>query len=257
MRQLIRLLIVTGLLCALCARAEEQTLEQAANDPTASLMNVQVSNGYIADFHNLSGEDGNTVLLRSAIPFTLGEQSHIFRVSAPVITNSPILDDGLSDMTVFDLVTFDASWGRWGAGMVGLLPTGGSKRGTENWGLGPAFGFTAQQPGMLWGLFNQNIFSVASEDDREEVNVSTLQPILSVALGSGWRAGFSEMTLTYDWENTQWSSLPLGGKLSKLVKFGKLPVQFSAEYEYNFADDEFGPEHLYKFTCKFIFPGPG
>jgi len=45
------------LLLAAASRAEEgQSLDQAANDPTASLMAVQIQNIYVGDYHNLSGE---------------------------------------------------------------------------------------------------------------------------------------------------------------------------------------------------------
>ena len=37
----------------------DQALDQAANDPTASLMNVQVQDVFTGDYHNLKGESGN------------------------------------------------------------------------------------------------------------------------------------------------------------------------------------------------------
>lgn len=58
-----------------------QALDQAANDPTASLMNVQIQNIYIGDYHNLEDEDGNTILLRSAVPFKTGSLNHIARAT--------------------------------------------------------------------------------------------------------------------------------------------------------------------------------
>lgn len=235
----------------------EQSLEQAASDPTASLMNVQLSDWYTQSYYDLGDDSGNTVLLRSAIPFTVGGQANIFRVSAPIVTDSPSGSTGLSDMTVFNLATFNENWGRWGVGVVGLLPTGGEDRGLEKWGLGPAFGFVASEPGMLLGLFNQNIFTVAGDDKREDVSVSTVQPILSKKLGHGWSVGFSDMTYSYDWENSRWSSLPLGAKLSKFLRLGKLPTQFSGEYEYNFADGAVGPRRVFRLTAKILFPGPG
>ncbi len=235
--------------------AQGQSLEQAAEDPTASLMNVQLGDWYTSGFHNLSGEDANTVVLRSAVPFKWGKQSHILRLTLPLVTDSPFIDTGLSDSTIFDLMTFDEGWGRWGLGAVALLPTGGADRGAEKWGLGPALGFTARGDAFLWGLFNQNIFTVAGEDDREDVNVSVLQPIFSVSLGNGWSAGVSEMAITYDWENSEWASLPLGVKIARLTRFGKLPVQFNLQYEYNFADDgPANPKNLFRFTVKLIFP---
>lgn len=47
--------------------------------------------------------------------------------------------------------------------------------------------------------------------------------------------------------------MPLGIKLSKLVKLGSLPVQFSGAYEYNFANDYVASEWTVNFTVKFLF----
>jgi hypothetical protein len=231
-----------------------QSLGQAAEDPTASLMSVQLSDWYTARFNGLNDEDANTVVLRSAIPFQTGDLNHIFRVTVPFITGSPFLDAGLSDMTLFDLVVFDQSWGRWGVGPVALLPSGGSSRGAEQWALGPAVGFTARKGKLLWGAFNQNLFTYAGNDNRTPVNASVVQPIISYGLGHGWSAGCSEMTFTYDYEAGRWASLPLGAKVAKLVKFGKLPVQFSLQYEHDFANQRGTPEDTIRFGMKFLFP---
>ena len=217
-------------------------------------MSVQLADWYTARFHGLDDEDANTVVLRSAIPFQTGDLNHIFRATIPFITDSPFLDSGLSDMTLFDLMVFDQSWGRWGVGPVALLPTGGSKRGAEQWALGPAIGFTARKGKLLWGAFNQNLFTYAGDDSRTPVNVSVVQPIVSYGLGHGWSMGCSEMTFTYDYEAGRWGSLPLGAKIAKLVKLGKLPVQFSLQYEHDFADQRGTPEDTIRFAVKFLFP---
>jgi len=247
---------VTFLLTSLStplAHAAGQSLEQAADDPTASLMSLQIADWYNFKYHN-SDTDDNAIVLRAAYPFKIGEQKHIMRVTMPFVTDSPVLANGLSDTTIFDLMVFDASWGRWGVGAVALLPTGGSMRGADQWAIGPALGFTAQAQGFLWGLFNQNAFTVAGDDNRGKVNISSLQPIFSYGLGGGWSTGLSEMQLTYDWERNRWSSLPLGVKLAKMHKFGELPIQFSVQYEHNFADDVVGASDTLRFTAKFILP---
>jgi hypothetical protein len=230
------------------------SLSQAASDPTASLMSVQIADWYTAGFHGLSDEAANTAVLRSAIPFTTGDLKHIFRVTVPFITDHPSLDAGLSDITLFDLVVFDQSWGRWGAGAVALLPTGGSSRGAEQWALGPAVGFTSKNGKLLWGAFNQNLFTYAGDDGRTPVNASILQPIVNYGLGHGWSVGGSEMTFTYDWETSRWSNVPLGVGVSKLQRFGKLPVQFNLQYEHNFADRRGDAADTIRFSLKFLFP---
>lgn len=232
-----------------------QSLEQAASDPTASLMAVQVQNVYSGSYHLLDDESGNLVQLRAALPFEAFGLNHIARITLPYVTDSPSGKTGLSDTVLFDLVVFEEAWGRWGLGPVMLFPTATDDAlGAEQWAIGPAVGFTARQPWLLWGLFNQNLFSFAGNGDREDVNLSILQPLLNVSLPDKWSVGASEMNVTYDWTKGAWVNLPLGMKVAKLVKFGDLPVQFSGSYEYNFADDEVAPEWAVNFTVKFLFP---
>ena len=231
----------------------EQALDQAASDPTASLMSLQFSDWYSLKYHTIDDQD-NSLVFRSAIPFAIGAQKHIMRATIPFITDHPALDVGLSDATLFDLMVFERAWGRIGVGIVGLVPTGGSQRGAEQWGLGPAVGFVARQEGYLFGVFNQNIFTVAGEDERGDINISSIQPIANYRLGSGWSLGFSEMRITYDWEGSRWSNLPLGFGINKLHKFSQLPAQFSIQYEHNFSDDEVAPSDITRFTIKFLLP---
>jgi hypothetical protein len=249
------------ILCATqgAAAAEDgaggQSLEQAASDPTASLMSVQVQDIYAGAYHQLDDESGNSILLRSAVPFTTGSLEHIARATLPIVTDSPSGETGLSDLVLFDLIKFEKSWGRWGIGPVLLAPTATDDAiGGGKWAIGPAIGFVARGEKLMWGLFNQNLFSFAGDGDREDVNVSILQPIVNYSLPEKWSIGTSEMNITYDWKKDAWTALPLGVKLAKLVKFGKLPVQFAGAYEYNFADDYVAPKWTINFTAKFLFP---
>lgn len=237
------------------ANGSGQSLGQAANDPTASLMNVQIEEIYTGAFHGLDNEDGNSIRLRTAVPFSTGKFDHIARLTVPYITDSPSGERGLGDTVLFDLIVFDQSWGRWGVGPVALLPSAADKAiGQEKWAIGPALGFVAAQPGLLLGLFNQNLFSFAGDDDRDEVDISIVQPIFSYSLPHQWSINTSEMNFTYDWSENAWTVLPLGAKLAKLLSFGGQKVQISGAYEYNFADDHVGPEWKVNFTAKFLFP---
>ncbi|WP_170428606.1 hypothetical protein [Ruegeria arenilitoris] len=66
-------------------------------------------------------------------------------------------------------------------------------------------------------MFNQNLFTVAGDNARRDVNLSTLQPIVNVELDDGWSIGTSEMTIVYDWQSSEFVALPVGIKLSKLL----------------------------------------
>jgi hypothetical protein len=53
----------------------EQSLKQAASDPTASLMSLQFSDWHTFDYHQIDDQD-NSLVFRSAIPFAIGEQNY-------------------------------------------------------------------------------------------------------------------------------------------------------------------------------------
>lgn len=139
-----------GLATLSSAHAGSESLSQDASDPTASLLTLQYADWYTGGFHNLPGEDANQVVFRPVIPFSTGNLNHIMRATVPIITDNPVLSDGLSDIVLFDLVVFEASWGRWGVGPVALFPTGGKTRGADKWAAGPAAGFTATSGKLLW-----------------------------------------------------------------------------------------------------------
>lgn len=229
-------------------------LSQAASDPTAPLMNVQVQDYYGPSVNLTGGASQNFVQFRTAIPFRLGGMQNIFRATLPIFTDTPSGATGISDAVLFNLVTFDRPWGRWGAGAVGLAPTGQDGLSADKWAVGPAVGFTAPKGPLLIGVFSQNLFSFAGDPDAPDVDVSILQPILNYSLGSGWSIGGSEMNVTWDWEASAWSSLPLGAKLNKLVRVGGRPVQLSVSYEHNFVDDFAAPRDLYGVGLKLLMP---
>lgn len=239
--------------------AQEQDLASAANDPTASLMSFQIQDFYVSDFHNLDGEAQNTLQFRAAIPYAIGTTPNIARLTLPYVTETPSGNMGFGDATFFNLTVFNQPWGRWGVGAVALLPTGDGALSAKKWGLGPAAGFTAQSGWGLWGLFNQNIFTVAGDEDRPDVNLSTLQPILNVPFGNDWSLGFSDMTFVYDWDADKFTSPPLGLKVSKLTKpgAGRVPVQYQLSYERNFYDEGAVPRDTVGFTVKFLVPKGG
>lgn len=231
----------------------DQSLESQASDPTASLMSFQFQDFYSPNLYNNSGSQ-NVTQFRAAVPFTLGGINNIARLTLPYVTRNAAGASGMGDATLFSMATFDRSWGRFGIGVVALLPTGTDGISAQKWGLGPAMGFIAQKKWGLAGLFNQNILTVAGDDAQPDVNISTLQPILNHSLGGGWSVGTSDMSFVYDWDRDKFTSLPLGVKVSKLTKINGLPVQWQLSYERNFYDTGSGPRDTIGLTAKLLVP---
>ncbi|WP_120500563.1 hypothetical protein [Roseovarius sp. EL26] len=235
------------------AQETGQSLASKASDPTASLMSFQLQNFYTPNRYS-SGGSQNIVQFRAAVPFKTGNLNHIARLTLPYVSQNSNGSTGIGDATLFDLIAFDKSWGRIGVGAVALLPTGSSGVSAEKWGAGPAMGFVARPSWGLAGLFNQNIFSFTGDDDRPDVNLSTFQPIMSYSLKSGWSVGTSDMTYVYDWDQSEFTSIPVGMKISKLTPISHVPVQWQFNYEYNFYDSGTGPEETIGLTAKILLP---
>lgn len=237
----------------MAALAQDQSLSSQASDPTASLMSFQLQNLYTPHMRNTQG-DQNITQFRAAIPFELGGVSNIARLTIPGVTENARGPTGLGDATIFNLLAFDRDWGRFGIGAVALLPTGANGVSSEKWGLGPALGFVARPTWGLAGLFNQNILTVGGDSNFADVNISTLQPIVSVSLNNGWSVGSSDMTFTYDWDRSEFTSLPIGLKLSRLTAIRGHPVQWQLSYERNFHDTGIAPKDTIGVTVKLLVP---
>ena len=107
---------------------------------------------------------------------------------------------------------------------------------------------------VVGGLI-QNIWSFAGPSDAPDVNKFTFQYFVNYNLSNGWYLT-STPVMTADWEKSsgeQWT-IPLGGGIGKLARFGKQPVDFKLQAFGNVEKPEGGPEWSLQFAVKFLFP---
>jgi len=115
----------------------------------------------------------------------------------------------------------------WGAGPIFYLPTASDEAlKTRKWGLGPAFvGLKMQGPWVYGGLIS-NVTSVGGGGTPfvRRINLMTIQPFVNYNFGGGWALA-SVPIITANWEanGNKWT-IPLGGGVSKSMKWDKLPV---------------------------------
>lgn len=241
------------------ALAEEPTSSEAlaaqATDPTAALMSFQLYDWYTPSFHDADGST-NQIVFRAAIPFDLGPTSHIFRLTLPYVTSSPGGADGFADLTVFDLVTFDRSWGRFGVGISGTLPTGADGLTLDKWTAGPALGFVNSSAKKVnWGLFAQSFFSFAGDSKAPDVGLINLQPVLSYQLGRGRSLSAGNSALVYDTEHSRWSSLLLGVNYGFVVGWAGHKWRPNFEVDYDFKNDQGNQEWVVRAGVALLVPG--
>ena len=218
------------------AQPSDDELAAKATDPTASLMSFQLNDWYTASLHDAGGTV-NQVVFRSAIPFDAFGRPNIFRITLPFFTRTPAGRTGVGDTTVFNLTVFNESWGRWGVGVAGSLPTARDGLGFDKWTAGPAFGFVnSSHKQYNWGLFTQTFFSFAGDDDAPDVGIVNLQPIFSYQLGGGRSLSLGNSALVYDTEKSRWASLNLGVNYGQVVTFAGHKWRPNIEADYDFRD---------------------
>jgi hypothetical protein len=126
--------------------------------------------------------------------------------------------------------------GNWllGLGPTFIFPTASSKyTGQDKWQVGPAalVGYLSKK--WILGALFQNWQSFGGSGSRD-TNQMNLQPIAAYFLPNGWSIGYSGNVLANwkaDRDGDTWT-VPLGLAISKVQKFGKLPVKLQLGGQY-------------------------
>jgi hypothetical protein len=212
------------------AQESADDLAREATDPTASLMAFNFLADIAGDYQGLApGEDDSSLdfVFRPVIPFKAWGQSHILRLTLPFRVNGPGAD-GLSSVTVFDLMVKQREWGRFGVGAVATLAREGAA--PDEFAIGPAIGGVWNySPKINLGLFSQTVIS-------SDTFVSSLQPIAVYQIGDGWTLSAGDLQWAYDFKNSRWQSLPIGFQIGKVGRLGKQAVRYAINPQWNLAD---------------------
>ncbi|WP_340112128.1 hypothetical protein [Maribellus mangrovi] len=251
------------LLCILCshllfAQDSKDDLAQQAANPIADLMSFPFQNNLNMNYgpHN---RNMNVLNIQPVLPFAEGRI--ITRTIFPIInipdfsSESGKTTSGLSDI-VFTAFYAPESKTMWGIGPVIEIPTGGEKRGSQKWSIGPSF-VTLVQPGdWTFGVLINNSWSFAGKEEAADVNHMLLNLFIVRQLGDGWYVN-SAPIITADWtasDGQKWI-IPLGLGGGKLVFLGgKLPLNLQTQIYYNVVHPDFGPEWQWRFQLQILLP---
>jgi hypothetical protein len=164
---------------------------------------------------------------------------------------------GLGDLTYQGFFS-PASPGKWiwGIGPAVVLPTATKDRyASDKWSAGPAVVALTMPGKWVIGVLAQNVWSFAGDSDASTVNKFLFQYFVNYNLEDGWYLS-STPVLTANWEassGNKWT-IPFGGGVGKLMRWGKLPVDLKLAAYWNAEKPEFGPDWNLQFTIKFLFP---
>jgi hypothetical protein len=261
----------TPLAAALISESTESAVEaKQQTEPAVALSRVGFEDWYTASYHGEPG-GGNEVVFRDTITFDLGRFDSISRITVPFVTSSPpqgglgadSADDtetasgptGLGDIEVYDLAVLKANRGQFTVGPTFSFPSArNSANGSSKWEVGPAGGFTLQPSHWHVGFFTENFFSFAGDANARSVAKTKIQPIFYYDFPRGWSLGISTMNFTYNWESHDWTNLPIGMRIGKLIPIGSETIDASIEGEYNLRDQSGSSGWTVRLKFYFVFP---
>jgi len=197
--------------------------------------------------------------LQPAIPVSLGQDWKL--ITRPglslLLTEQPHRKLGLGDLELQTYLTPGSvhNW-IWGIGPVLQAPTATQHElGTGKWSAGPALGLVYMKGPWVNGILANHVWSFAGESDRDNVSLSTLEPVINYNFENGWYLAF-DSTMTADWNapaDKRWT-IPVGLDAGKAFQIGKQSLSLQFGTYYNVVRAEGAARWLVRLQLSFIFP---
>src|SRR5713101_6698479 len=144
----------------------------------------------------------------------------------------------------------------WGVGPVLQLPTATNTfLGQGKLGIGPSTVVLTQPGHWTLGLLENNVWSVAGSGSRPAVNQFLMQYFINYNLKKGWFIGVSPI-ITANWEASRGNvwTVPFGGGIGRIMKFGAQPVSLVAQFYGNAVHPANTPAWTLRLQISFLFP---
>jgi hypothetical protein len=246
-------------------------LRAAAQNPISSLISLP----FKFTFDNgAPGGDANAMSIQPVYPVTVGDWNLVNRLIVPVI-NAPggvaglpfnpgigELGDGGRAFGLGDInyslflnpVNSSGNW-IWGVGGSITFPTATSDElGSGKWSVGPTAVALAQPGWGSYGMLVRQLWSVAGESDRQDVNNALVETFVNYNLDNGWYL-LTDSAATINWNADEDKlTLPLGGGVGKFFQIGGQPLNARVEGYYNALRPDNAPEWEIGATIQFLFP---
>jgi hypothetical protein len=216
------------------------------SNPVSEIWSLQIqqNNFRVDPGHGESGRWSTNLIFQPVMPVAITDDWNL--ITRPVLPlfvsqahpevgdpSHPDRSTAFGDITLLQLLSPSPKLaGGWllGAGPSWIFPTAASDfTGQGKWQVGPGAVVGYLSDKWILGALVQNWWSFAGEGGRADTNGMNLQPIAAWFLPNGWSVGYSGNILA-NWESDRgrntWT-VPVGAAVSKVQKFGRLPVKFS------------------------------
>ncbi len=241
------------------AQESNEDLAKAVANPLADIISIPFQNNFDLGLGKYN-RTRDVLNIQPVIPLAGGKL--ITRTIFPFVwlpdisAESGSYSSGLSDtqFTAFYVPPAKGSL-TWGPGIVVELPTGGEKRGSQKWSVGPSVVALAQPGDWTLGILANNVWSVAGKSERASVSKGLINLFLVRQLGGGLYVNSAPL-ITVNWKapsGQKWI-VPLGAGVGKLFRLGKLPVNAQVGAYYNIVKPDIGPDWQVRLQVQFILP---
>lgn len=236
----------------------------ASNNPLSPFPDVHVQDLLVPDIYRYAGRSdpyANDVLLRGTLPVMdtfLPDQ--LIRMTVPISTR-PDFDEGyttgLGDVSIFDIVLLGEMAGvDVGVGPLLTMPTASDEElGTEKWSAGLAALAVENVPAGVFGALVQWQRSFAGDEDRQDVDVMTVQPLLLFNTRQAWYVR-STAICVFDFENDDYY-VPVGLGMGKVWREGGTILNAFCEPQVTVLHDDTAPQWQVFFGLNMTFGGGG
>lgn len=233
--KIIALLFSIASLYSITAFAQEEPKPAASGaaelakklaNPVASLISLPFQNNTDVGIGTFNGSR-NTLNIQPVIPIHLSAKLNLIsRVVLPIISQHDVTGDGTHQSGLSDALAsafFSPAEAKnglvWGVGPALLIPTATDNLlGTKKFGVGPTALILKQTHGWtIGGLVNQ-IWSIAGDANRADINQMFLQPFLNYNWKSGAGLG-GNAEITQNWQAST-TSVFINPTISGITKLG-------------------------------------
>ncbi|MGV6490426.1 hypothetical protein ACTUVK_001330 [Stenotrophomonas rhizophila] len=230
-------------------------------DPGAALISVPFQYNYLGSVGPGDAFHNQQLKIQPVIPFVGDNGKFILRPILPLSWNHfPERKHGSGDLFVqgyyIPKTAAEARGTEIGFGAAALLDTAShDSLGTGKYSLGPAFILVHKTRTWTLGALANHVWSVAGDDDRDDVSSTSVQPFVTRNLPDGWSLSFTSET-SYNWKaasGNAWT-VPVGATVSKVLHLGHTPVSVGLGGFYNVDRPADASRWTGRFIVTLVFP---